>query len=283
MGSFAVFILTHGRPDKVKTYANLRRCGYTGKIYLLVDDLDKTKEAYVKKYGGEVIIFDKKKIGETFDKADNFGNMKCIVYARNACFEEAKKLGLKNFLQLDDDYNSFDYRFDHNLKYSRKTILIKNLDRVFKATVKFLNSTSASSVAWAQGGDFIGGYKSQNAGRIQLTRKCMNMFFCSTEKPFQFLGTINEDVNVYTRAASVGALFFTMNQTSIVQTTTQSSSGGMTELYLDSGTYVKSFYTVMMQPSSVVVKLMQSNHKRLHHSVNWANTVPKIIREENKI
>ena len=33
--------------------------------------------------------------------------MKTIVYARNASFEIAKKLGIKNFIQLDDDYNTF--------------------------------------------------------------------------------------------------------------------------------------------------------------------------------
>ena len=37
---FAVFILTNGRPDRVVTYDTLKRCGYTGPIYLIVDDLD---------------------------------------------------------------------------------------------------------------------------------------------------------------------------------------------------------------------------------------------------
>ena len=37
---FAAFILTHGRADDVLTYDTLRRCGYTGKIYLLVDNED---------------------------------------------------------------------------------------------------------------------------------------------------------------------------------------------------------------------------------------------------
>ena len=32
--NFAVFILTHGRPDNVKTLQTLKKCGYTGAIYL---------------------------------------------------------------------------------------------------------------------------------------------------------------------------------------------------------------------------------------------------------
>ncbi|EFC6976332.1 hypothetical protein DFZ72_21860 [Escherichia coli] len=35
---FCAFILTHGRPDKVLTYRTLRRAGYTGKIFIVVDD-----------------------------------------------------------------------------------------------------------------------------------------------------------------------------------------------------------------------------------------------------
>ena len=35
--NFAVFILTHGRPDNVKTIPTLKKCGYTGNIYFIVD------------------------------------------------------------------------------------------------------------------------------------------------------------------------------------------------------------------------------------------------------
>lgn len=37
---FCVFILTHGRANNVETCKTLKRCGYTGKVYLLVDDED---------------------------------------------------------------------------------------------------------------------------------------------------------------------------------------------------------------------------------------------------
>ena len=50
---FAVFILTHGRPDNVKTLSTLKKCGYTGKIYFIVDNEDKTIEQYQNNYGIE--------------------------------------------------------------------------------------------------------------------------------------------------------------------------------------------------------------------------------------
>lgn len=278
--NFAAFILTNGRPDNVKTYMTLRKSGYTGKIFLIVDDLDKTKDDYKVKYGKEVIIFDKEAIAKTFDEGDNFNDKRAIIYARNASFEIAKNLGIKHFIQLDDDYSSFYYRFDHDFEYTPKAI--KKLDVIFQAMIDFFNKSGAASIAMAQGGDFIGGGESSFSQSITLKRKAMNSFICSTDKPFQFVGRINEDVNTYTRLASTGLLLFTTNQVSLSQVSTQSSSGGMTELYLDSGTYVKSFYSVMYHPSSVLIKMMGSTHRRLHHSVNWKATVPLILSEVHR-
>jgi hypothetical protein len=279
---FAVFILTHGRPDNVKTLKTLRSSGYTGQVFLVVDDIDKTKDQYIKKYGDIVKVFNKKETAKTFDQGDNFDDMRAIVYARNACFDIANDIGVKTFLELDDDYTGFFFRFNKNLNYINKQIRVKNLNRVFDAMLGFYESTNIHSIALSQSGDFIGGDKSNFAQVVKLKRKCMNSFLLSTERPFKFVGRINEDVNTYTRLASTGLLMFTTNQISLTQTRTQSNEGGMTELYLDSGTYIKSFYSVMYHPSSVTVKLMQSKNKRLHHSVVWRNTTPMILEQKHK-
>ena len=110
----------------------------------------------------------------------------------------------------------------------------------------------------------------------------MNSFLCSVDRPFQFVGRINEDVNTYTHFQSKGYLFLTIVNASLTQRGTQSNPGGMTDIYLDNGTYIKSFYTILFQPSSVKIGIINSKHKRLHHSINWIKTVPQIIREEWK-
>ena len=275
-----IFILTHGRPDNVKTYKTLRRQGYTGKIFLIVDNLDTKKQDYIEKFSDQVVIFDKKEIAKSFDTADNFDDMRTIVYARNACFQIANKLKIKYFIQLDDDYHCFQYRFDNYLDYRPK--VIKDMDTVFSKLVESYIDIGCDSIAFLQGGDFIGGEGNQNATKIKVKRKCMNLFVCSTERPFQFLGRINEDVNTYTSCASKGLLLLSINQCTLEQSETQTNSGGMTEVYLDSGTYIKSFYSVMFQPSSVTVFPMQDRSTaRLHHRVNWECTVPKILREDD--
>ena len=105
---FAVFILTHGRPDNVKTFATLKKCGYTGMIYFIVDNTDDTLPQYEKNFGAEnVKVFDKKYYADRVDEGNNFDNTKVICHARNACFDIAKNLGIKYFFQFDDDYYYF--------------------------------------------------------------------------------------------------------------------------------------------------------------------------------
>ena len=122
---FAVFILTYGRPEKVKTIDSLRKGGYTGKIYLLCSTDDNKLEIYQKLHEN-VIVFNKQDYKGTFDIADNFSKDNVVVYARNANFDIAKKLGYTYFMQLDDDYTDFRYKFNADSIYG-DTVIKKNL------------------------------------------------------------------------------------------------------------------------------------------------------------
>ena len=37
--NFAIFILSHGRPDEVFTVKTLQKVGYTGKYYFIIDNI----------------------------------------------------------------------------------------------------------------------------------------------------------------------------------------------------------------------------------------------------
>lgn len=277
--SFAAFILTHGRADRVFTYHSLRRSGYTGRIVVLIDNEDKTADEYRARFGDQVVVFDKADIASRIDEGDNFGDRRAILYARNACFEVARALGLKHFIQLDDDYRHFNHRRDEDGGYVSGRDRILNMDSVLDAMLDYYERIPALSIAMAQGGDFLGG----EAGTWgTFSRKAMNSFICSTERPFQFFGRINEDVNTYTNLASRGGLFLTVKDVALQQLQTQQNQGGMTEMYLDAGTYVKSFYSVMYQPSSVTISIIHSVYKRIHHRVEWRNTVPVILQEHHR-
>ena len=281
LNNFAVFILTHGRPNNVVTLKTLKKCGYTGKIFYIVDDEDKTVNEYIKNFGKEnVKIFDKKQMADNVDEGNNFNERRVIIHARNACFNIAKEIGIKYFIQLDDDYNNFRWRYID--KYITKGY-VHNLDNIFNYLLEFYKSVNVKSIALAQGGDFIGG---EDCGMLSNykynSRKCMNSFICCIDRPFNFIGAFNEDVNTYTTLASRGILFLTIPYVGLEQKETQSQAGGITDMYLRFGTYCKSFTTVMMMPSSVVVSMMGFTQKRLHHRINWKHTIPMIISEKHK-
>ena len=277
---FAAMILTHGRPDRVYTYDNLHRCGYTGRIVIVVDNEDKKLEEYKARFGDQVYVFDKKAVSKTIDEGDNFNDRRAIIYARNASFEIARDLGVKYFIQLDDDYVDFRHKMDDNNRFIDRSWML-NMDAVLDALLDYYISIPALSIAMAQGGDFVGGMDGTSWRKPR--RKCMNSFICSTDRPFKFFGRVNEDVNTYTNLGSRGGLFMTIVKVALQQKQTQTNAGGMTEMYRDSGTYVKTFYSVMYQPSSVKVYFLPgSTYDRIHHKVTWKNTVPVILSEEYK-
>ena len=278
--NLCIFILSHGRPDKVITIKTLLRKKSKYPVYVVVDNEDKRLDEYYTNFGRDKVkVFDKLMISKTFDTGDNFENRKCIVYARNYCFELAKELGYQYFLQLDDDYTDFLYKFNTVGKFGDFTS--KTIDNVIDIYMKFLVSTTFKSVAFSQNGDFIGGGKGGMA-KMTIKRKAMNSFFCSIERPFKFVGRINEDVNTYCIEGSRGLLFGTSPLFALKQKQTQKQSGGMTELYTDSGTFLKSFYSVIYCPSFVKITLMGAVNQRLHHRISWNNAVPKILSEELK-
>lgn len=283
--NFAVVILTNGRADKVYTFNSLRKQGYTGDIYLVIDNEDKQQEDYKKNFKDKVIIFDKQEAIDITDSADNFKKRNSVVFARNIVYKKAKEIGLKYILVLDDDYSGYYNCFDNERNYITKNTKIKNLDGYINAMLKFLIDTNSDCIAFSQGGDFIGGDNSKIAKlhiKGKLSRKAMNAFFFDVDKPLYFGGRINEDVNMYITEGKIGKKIFTYARARLEQIETQANSGGLTEIYKDLGTYVKSFYSIIYNPSCVKLMMMGVKNKRIHHKILWKYTTPMILSEKHK-
>lgn len=276
---FACFILTHGRPDRVHTYRALRQSGYTGPIYLIIDTDDPTGDLYRAQYGSQVLAFNKADYSSRIDQADNFLDAPATVLpARHAVFDLATRLAIPYFLQLDDDYQEFQFRFNRQFEYAYQRVT--DLDSVFTHVLDFYRSIPALTIAFAQGGDMIGGGEATYMRKLTLRRKAMNTFFCSIHRPFSFLGRMNDDVSMYCVYGMRGALLLTLYNVSITQEPTQSQSGGLTDLYQQFGTYVKSFYTVLHCPAFVSVGTIHDTYTRLHHIIDWKHGVPVLLSEQ---
>ena len=182
--NFCVFILTHGRPNNVLTLKTLKKCGYNGEVYFILDNEDKTIDQYIDNFGKEmIIVFDKKAMADRVDEGNNFDERRTITHARNACFEIAEKLRVEYFLQLDDDYYEFDYKFI-GVKGMK---MPKNINKLFDTIINFYKKTDALSIAFAQTGDFIGGIDNGKGVYRFSKRKCMNSFFVVQADHFNLL------------------------------------------------------------------------------------------------
>lgn len=281
LSDFAVIIPSFGRSDRVFTHKTLRARGYTGRIIILCSDDDNEIGEYKKIYGDDVFVFNKDDYQGKFDKMDNFGSKACVVYARNAMWDIAKAANLKRFAVADDDYTDIQYRVQPDGSYYAKKA--RNCDDLFSAYIMALKETGLDTICFAQGGDYIGGgANTAVAGGFRPSRKMMNFYFFDVDKPIEFKGTINEDLTSSVTYGMTGGKIVTCLMSSVTQRETQSNAGGLTDIYLEVGTYVKSFYSVMAAPSCVKVAAMGDSSLRLHHEVKWKNAVPKIIRQELK-
>ena len=278
---FCLFVISHQRPDDLPTLRQLDKHGYTGDLYIVVDDKDPDLDAYRERFPDRLLVFSKDEVEETFDRADNFDDQTSSSYPRMACWQFAEDLGYNWFMVFDDDYQWFGHRIGPDGEYS-DGIPTRNMDAVIESFIEYMDEAAPiASIAFSQGGDWIGGENTTHAG-VKTKRKAMNSFLCTPDRKWPMMGRLNEDVNSYVTQGRQGRVFLTVMPMFLVQERTQSKEGGMTEAYLEAGTYVKSFYTVMHCPSSVTVIEMGTANPRLHHRISWRHTVPKILHEKHR-
>ena len=273
---FAVMILSHNRYQdrNYDTLKTLKKSGYTGKYYFVLDDADPGIDGYKKKYGEEhVLIFNKKDVIDKlgFDVMDNSDIWNLGCYARPAIHELAKSVGLKYFLEMDDDYDSFRYRFPGEPSKAFK----KTFDRMVEVYLDFyIKNPQITTLCFCQGADL------SVVPKGEVKRKAMNAFFCSVDRPIMWAGHFNDDVNSYIRGNQLGEIYLTLPYVQLNQEPSQ-TNGGAAAAYKTFGTYNKSFYSVLLCPSFVKVSTFSKGFRmskfRLHHKIDSIHGVAQIL------
>lgn len=299
---YFILILSHKRAKflKEKTWSMLDKKGSTAKRVIILSDDDPTIDEYENLFGKEnLFIFNKEEAERKFhiDLIDCYHGEHCsrkgAVWARNTQYYVARKLGYRYFMVMDDDYQDVNVR---KLLYKKNGkpylplvtyLLGKDKDTgmsVFdKVCLNYFDILNSSPwlylVSFAQTGDYPGGWHTTMV-REEYRFKSMNVFFCDTEKEVKFGGRTNEDTNEYVLNGSRGQLSLTLHGPVVSQTTTQSDKEGMTDIYKMFGTYVKSLYTCIQNPSSCRIGVLGNTFPRIHHNIFWKYAVPCVLDDK---
>ena len=260
---FAVFILTHGRANSQKTLRTIQNCGYTGKIYLIVDDEDEQQDEYIRLYGDKVKRFSKRKIENHFDTMTNRKEYRSVVYARNAAYQIANNLGIRWIFMCDDDISNLQYRVLRGK--SLKGVKIQDIDSLFELMAGIMEAGRLVIFGFSQAGAFIGGANQMYLSGHQ--RKVAQAFMLDASNPIEFRGIFNEDLQVAIDAGVQGRVAMSTMLVSIQSPVRTTNRGGLHDLYEANSTYTPCFYTVMADPNVASIAEKDGEFKlRLNHS-----------------
>lgn len=250
--NFAVFILSHSRASNIKTIKTLRNSGYTGRIFIVLDDEDVMKEDYIRIYGTKnVIVFSKEEWKKKTDTITNEKDYESPVYARNfiSCF--AKEKGYKYYMMLDDDITSFNIRYIKNGKL--KSCKLKNADSYFFNITKFMETNKhISYIGTGNAGSYIGGAEGRFSKGIHIGDFSQSLL-CS--KQVEFKGIFNEDENMSMIESMVGNLCMVDLHVSHSSPKRKSNKGGLKKEYDSTNDYYINMFSVICCPSCCYIVL----------------------------
>lgn len=271
---FAVFILTHGRPHNQLTVKTLQKLGYTGDLYLVVDDQDETFDEYVAEWGPKrVVVFHKDYFIRHTDTGLSTPVPKFAVFARNAIEHIAKYMGYKTFLMLDDDITKIRIRLPE--VDSLKSFQFNgNFNSIIEKSVDYVLDCDIACMGLGFCNLYIGGVENFNKENPRQ-RLCAEAFIRNTTHPIKWRLNMVEDLITSIDAAWRGDVWFQFLPIQCEILMSEGAvDGGNSDVYRQLGMYRISFMPVIAYPSSNSVRLGKKS---------WASTtspdkcIPKII------
>lgn len=270
----AIFIITHQRADKQLTLKMLKQSGYSGKVYLVVDDMDCQLQEYRKRYGDNILIFSKKKYAEKVDTHINKFRTCSAVFARNACIDMAKEMGLSFYFVCDDDIRCIYVKDGRTGKM--ETHKIADIERVLSKLVEFMENTRVHAVAFADNSAYIGGANQhvRNGVKYVLTK----FVLCRTDDPVIYQSIMWEDQASCYRDLGVGKIDFSIMFLAAATPPNEKGAGGCAEMYKSSTNYVNSFMVLMVRPDCV--KIVPGKEEKCRMRTRQNALHPMILHEK---
>lgn len=277
--NFAIFIISHERANRVETYDTLKQGGYTGQIFVVIDDEDSMLRTYLDRFGDDVLIFDKQVYTKEVDTITNDKRLSSAVYARNAVEDFAKLFELDAFVTMDDDVTNLRYRYleDDTAKSQRLT---KNLDIVFNEYTDYLIKGNIATLSFANVMIYAGGVKSEDDKiRLGSHRYTTCIHIRNTKLPVNWISLTNEDSISGGVTAQRGYIWWTLPP--IVYDTSQLGvlPGGMKSIYDKFPPFSRAFLSTVALPA---VNRVGCTKDRFNIHRNLKSAYPMIISSRYK-
>lgn len=244
--NFAVFIISHERADRVETYDTLRRGGYIGKIFVVIDNEDNMVSTYLNRFGDDVLIFDKQAY---IDKADTLESAKLkssAVYARNAVEDFAKLFELDAFGMFDDDIVGLRYRWIENDK-CRSMSVKGGLSQIFQEYSEYLVDCNIATLSFENCMFYLGGVTDE---KISNERWAYQVFIRNSKFPVDWISIINMDIITEITTAVKGYIWWSLPHIVYESSPMNSASGGLKKVYDAISSGRRAFFATISQPSS---------------------------------
>ena len=266
---YAVFIISHERANRVETYSTLRSSGYAGIIHVFIDNEDTQKEAYLNRFGTELVIFNKQIHMMQTDTLELDKRKASAVYARNAVELYAKARGYDVFIIMDDDITNLRYRWmEGNICKSMK---VSRLDLIFKWYCEYLCSCDIATLSFEHCMFYLGGITDE---KVMNERWTYQIHIRNTRYPVDWIAVFNEDIITEISTATRGYIWWSLPHIVFDNVAMNCESGGVKELYESISEYKRAFMATVANPSSCKPGY---SHGKLRIQQNKKASYPMII------
>lgn len=271
--NFAVFIITYKRPDTQLTYDTLNKCGYTGKVYFVVDNTDDTIQRYIDNYGADnIIVFDKNYYinSDRYDNCINSGIFSSAVYARRAVEDIAVAKKIQYFAVIDDDIKNFVIRYPICGKL--KAVPIYDFDLILSSYVELLK-LGIACVGFGNARSYFGGINAFTQERLCDRILITNCYIRNSDVAVDWTSwTLEDDITVFQSSKS-GNLWLSIpyvQQVPAPFNDVVSGVGGNIDLYKLISRYKIYFSEILHFPSMTI------------QCRDFATKEVKLVRKQNR-
>lgn len=273
-----VLIKTHGRPDKQLTYHTLRDAGYTGDIFLILDNEDCLSEynRFIDdKHDPNMFchIFDKHTLVNEVDSGTNHPKRDVNLYAWVACERFAKRHGDEFFIMADDDITGFRYRYleDGHLKSLKIT---QNLDVIFDEVENYMLTADIAAMSTGIPQMY---FNSDLNSNLHKWRVPYTFVFRNARHKMNWVSEYEEDIITAINSANEGKYMSVLPVIQRDTVTMGSNAGGMHDSYINS--FRNAQYGHIWHPSCEQIKYYKNKWMCY---IDRDNAFPKLISSSFK-